>query len=119
MQCLDVGLTCVCGVFGGSRIDMVMVMSTTAEHLHAYRRMDISLDTFPYAGTTTTVEVCPYMGSTTAPYCPTPAVLPQYYSVPDPRELVLCYGTVPQMSSTKIGCAATNRLSSWACLSSS
>lgn len=38
------------------RIDMLMVTASTRSHLEAYSRMDISLDTFPYAGTTTTME---------------------------------------------------------------
>ena len=32
------------------------VLPATHDHLAKYSRMDISLDTFPYAGTTTTVE---------------------------------------------------------------
>ena len=35
---------------------LVQVLPSTRDHLAKYSRMDISLDTFPYAGTTTTVE---------------------------------------------------------------
>ena len=35
---------------------MAQVLPSTRDHMAKYARMDISLDTFPYAGTTTTVE---------------------------------------------------------------
>ena len=39
-----------------SRIDLLNVLPSTTDHLDRYAHMDISLDTFPYAGTTTTME---------------------------------------------------------------
>jgi len=39
-----------------SRIDLISLLPTTSEHLDAYANIDISLDTFPYSGTTTTCE---------------------------------------------------------------
>eukprot|EP00242_Pyramimonas_sp_CCMP2087_P003056 CAMPEP_0198229450 /NCGR_PEP_ID=MMETSP1445-20131203/114131_1 /TAXON_ID=36898 /ORGANISM="Pyramimonas sp., Strain CCMP2087" /LENGTH=273 /DNA_ID=CAMNT_0043909913 /DNA_START=3 /DNA_END=825 /DNA_ORIENTATION=- len=38
------------------RIDLIPLDLATGDHLHKYRLMDISLDPFPYAGTTTTCE---------------------------------------------------------------
>jgi hypothetical protein len=35
---------------------MAQILPSTRDHMAKYARMDISLDTFPYAGTTTTVE---------------------------------------------------------------
>lgn len=43
------------------RVDLVPLLPTTTEHLSAYSGVDISVDTFPYAGTTTTCESL-YMG---------------------------------------------------------
>eukprot|EP00291_Cryptomonas_curvata_P029734 CAMPEP_0172213218 /NCGR_PEP_ID=MMETSP1050-20130122/37465_1 /TAXON_ID=233186 /ORGANISM="Cryptomonas curvata, Strain CCAP979/52" /LENGTH=787 /DNA_ID=CAMNT_0012894015 /DNA_START=137 /DNA_END=2497 /DNA_ORIENTATION=- len=54
------GSFAACGI-DRARIDMNMVVAQTKDHLDAYARMDISLDTFPYAGTTTTCEAL-FMG---------------------------------------------------------
>jgi len=43
------------GVEAG-RVEVMPPVATAAEHLRAYERVDIALDTFPYAGTTTTFE---------------------------------------------------------------
>lgn len=39
-----------------SRIDLLPLMQRSFDHLKAYELMDISLDSWPYAGTTTTCE---------------------------------------------------------------
>ncbi len=39
-----------------ARLELLGRSPTTEEHLAAYRRADLALDTFPYAGTTTTCE---------------------------------------------------------------
>ena len=46
----------VCCRIAAERIDLLPLMAATADHLSAYSLMDISLDPFPYAGTTTTCE---------------------------------------------------------------
>ncbi|GFH15822.1 O-linked N-acetylglucosamine transferase, partial [Haematococcus lacustris] len=43
------------------RVDLLPLAASNAEHLATYSLMDISLDPFPYAGTTTTCESL-YMG---------------------------------------------------------
>ena len=47
-----------CIVFGNtmSSLDVYPLIPSTKSHLHAYSYMDLSLDTWPYAGTTTTCE---------------------------------------------------------------
>lgn len=44
-----------CGV-DGSRVEVLGPTRSTREHVEAYARMDVALDTFPYHGTTTTCE---------------------------------------------------------------
>lgn len=39
-----------------ARVDVLPLTAGTAEHLGLYAAMDVSLDPFPYAGTTTTCE---------------------------------------------------------------
>lgn len=43
------------------RVDLLPLTSGNSEHLATYNQMDISLDPWPYAGTTTTCESL-YMG---------------------------------------------------------
>jgi predicted O-linked N-acetylglucosamine transferase (SPINDLY family) len=43
------------------QVDLLPLAPATPEHLATYAAMDISLDPFPYAGTTTTCESL-YMG---------------------------------------------------------
>jgi hypothetical protein len=42
-------------------VDLLPLAAATPEHLGTYAAMDVSLDPFPYAGTTTTCESL-YMG---------------------------------------------------------
>ncbi|EGC31666.1 hypothetical protein DICPUDRAFT_39606, partial [Dictyostelium purpureum] len=42
--------------FNTSQIDLIGLFPQQKDHLQYYKMMDISLDTFPYAGTTTTCE---------------------------------------------------------------
>lgn len=44
-----------------NRLDLVPLILATSSHLQAYSNMDVGLDPFPYAGTTTTCEAL-YMG---------------------------------------------------------
>lgn len=43
------------------RLDLVPLIASTRSHLEVYSNLDVGLDPFPYAGTTTTCE-CLYMG---------------------------------------------------------
>lgn len=54
------GLFQACGV-SPDRLDLVALLPSTAAHLRHYGQVDIALDPFPYAGTTTTCEAL-YMG---------------------------------------------------------
>jgi predicted O-linked N-acetylglucosamine transferase (SPINDLY family) len=47
---------CYAAGIPADRIELIERTSTTEDHLALYGRMDISLDTFPYHGTTTTCE---------------------------------------------------------------
>jgi hypothetical protein len=64
------------GEFGveSDRVDLVSLLPTTSEHLDSYSNVDISVDTFPYAGTTTTCE---------ALYCGVPVVTFQRVACPN------------------------------------
>ena len=44
-----------------ARVDLLPLAAANSDHLGTYAHMDISLDPFPYAGTTTTCESL-YMG---------------------------------------------------------
>ncbi len=52
---LHLGRCYAAGIPAG-RVELIERTSTTEDHLALYGRMDISLDTFPYHGTTTTCE---------------------------------------------------------------
>jgi predicted O-linked N-acetylglucosamine transferase (SPINDLY family) len=47
---------CYAAGIAADRIELIERTATTEDHLAVYSRMDISLDTFPYHGTTTTCE---------------------------------------------------------------
>ncbi len=81
-------------------MDLLPLVSGTEEHLGTYAAMDVSLDPFPYAGTTTTCESL-YMGAPPSPLPPhargpcalCPPLLPCVYPLAwlqecDGRELV-------------------------------
>ena len=46
---------------GSERVDLLPLTAGNREHLASYGHMDVSLDPWPYAGTTTTCESL-YMG---------------------------------------------------------
>lgn len=46
---------------GSERVDLLPLTASNRDHLSSYGHMDISLDPWPYAGTTTTCESL-YMG---------------------------------------------------------
>lgn len=50
------------------RVDLVSLLPTTSEHLDSYSNVDIAIDTFPYAGTTTTCEAL-YCGVPVVSFC--------------------------------------------------
>lgn len=56
------------------RVDLVSLLPTTSEHLDSYSNVDLAVDTFPYAGTTTTCE---------ALYCGVPVVTFQRQDFPN------------------------------------
>ena len=56
------------------RVDLVSLLPTTSEHLDSYSNVDLAVDTFPYAGTTTTCE---------ALYCGVPVVTFQRKDFPN------------------------------------
>jgi predicted O-linked N-acetylglucosamine transferase (SPINDLY family) len=47
---------CYAAGFPADRVELVERTATTGDHLALYNRVDITLDTFPYHGTTTTCE---------------------------------------------------------------
>ena len=49
------------GGIARERIELLPATATRREHLETYARVDVALDTFPYAGATTTLEAL-YMG---------------------------------------------------------
>uniref|UniRef100_A0A0G4GCR3 protein O-GlcNAc transferase n=1 Tax=Chromera velia CCMP2878 TaxID=1169474 RepID=A0A0G4GCR3_9ALVE len=59
-------LFAACGV-SASRLDLMGLLPDNSSHLNAYSMVDIALDSFPYAGTTTTCEAA-LMGVPTVTY---------------------------------------------------
>ena len=51
---------------GAERVDLLPLAPATSDHLTTYGEMDISLDPWPYAGTTTTCESL-FMGALPSP----------------------------------------------------
>lgn len=51
-----------------TRLDLLPLVGGTTDHLRMYNKVDISLDTFPYAGTTTTCESL-IMGVSSSGFC--------------------------------------------------
>lgn len=52
----DLAARCIAAGIPESRLDLILPPVDASEHLAAYDRIDIGLDTFPYHGTTTTCE---------------------------------------------------------------
>eukprot|EP00462_Mataza_sp_D1_P018364 CAMPEP_0175128532 /NCGR_PEP_ID=MMETSP0087-20121206/4978_1 /TAXON_ID=136419 /ORGANISM="Unknown Unknown, Strain D1" /LENGTH=390 /DNA_ID=CAMNT_0016410599 /DNA_START=430 /DNA_END=1602 /DNA_ORIENTATION=- len=63
-----------------SQVDLMPLVPSTAGHLSVYDNVDISIDTFPYAGTTTTFEAL-VMGVPVVTYAPAPPLFNHAHSV--------------------------------------
>jgi protein O-GlcNAc transferase len=62
-----------------SRVDLLPLAAANSDHLATYALMDISLDPFPYAGTTTTCESL-YMGVPVISLAGTPPASPPVFA---------------------------------------